>query len=207
MRDAAAPTVDVIRAAQSGDEAAFEEIVAATSAKVYALCLRLSGDEHDARDIMQETYLRVFRSLEGFRFDAAIGTWIYRIAANCAATHVAQRRARTDRMLTVDTLALHNTVPDASGTDPAHASEASEDRALLKDALGALPFSLRSVVVLADVYDFNHQEIAAELGISRAAVKVRLHRARRRLHDVLRVEDATMDLDGAELVTSGRHDG
>jgi len=164
---------------------AFAEIVEKTSPRVYALCLRLSGNEHDARDIMQDTYLRVYRSIGTFRADSSLSTWIYRIAANCASTHLQKRQHRNERALELDVEMLGNIAPASPESDPELASESSEDRARLVSALAQLPFSLRSVVVLGDVYDLSHEEIAAELKISRAAVKVRLHRARKKLHEQL----------------------
>src|SRR5665213_759248 len=171
-----------VAAARSGDDEAFAEIVEQTSPKVFALCLRLSGNEHDALDIMQETYLRVFRSLDTFRGDSALSTWIYRIAANCASTQLKKRRKRSERALEVDVDVLGNLPEVAQDRDPQFVSESSDDRRRLVAALASLPFSLRSVVVLADVYDLSHEQIGTELSISRAAVKVRLHRGRRKLH-------------------------
>src|SRR5665213_497629 len=174
-----------VAAARSGDDEAFAEIVEKTSPKVYALCLRLSGNEHDARDIMQDTYLRAYRSIGTFRSESSFSTWIYRIAANCASTHLQKRQRRNERVLEFDVETLGNAVPASADSDPEIASESTEDRELLIAALARLPFSLRSVVVLGDVYDLSHEEIATELKISRAAVKVRLHRARKKLHELL----------------------
>jgi len=174
-----------VAAARSGDDEAFAEIVEKTSPKVYALCLRLSGNEHDARDIMQDTYLRAYRSIGTFRSESSFSTWIYRIAANCASTHLQKRQRRNERVLEFDVETLGNAVPASTDSDPEIASESTEDRELLIAALARLPFSLRSVVVLGDVYDLSHEEIATELKISRAAVKVRLHRARKKLHEEL----------------------
>jgi len=174
-----------VAAAQSGDDQAFAEIVEKTSPKVYALCLRLSGNEHDARDIMQDTYLRAYRSIGTFRSDSSFSTWIYRIAANCASTHLQKRQHRNERALEFDVETLGNVVAASPDSDPEIASESTEDRERLIAALARLPFSLRSVVVLGDVYDLSHEEIATELQISRAAVKVRLHRARKKLHEEL----------------------
>lgn len=174
-----------LKLAQAGDHQAFAEIVEQTSPKVFALCLRLSGNEHDALDIMQDTYLRVFRSLDSFRGDSSLSTWIYRIAANCASTQLSKRQRRSERALDVDVDILGNLPEKAHDRDPELVSESGDDRRRLIAALGSLPFSLRSVVVLYDVYDLSHEEIATELGISRAAVKVRLHRARKKLHELL----------------------
>lgn len=172
---------DLVKAAKRGDEAAFEELVSRTFADLYALAHRLVGNDHDAADVVQEAYLRAFRGLRRFRGDASFRTWTYRITANCAATLVA-RRARANQVELHDDLPVAETRPER---DPEAAATATDDRDRLVDALGALPEPLRLVVVLRDVYDLPHEAIAAELGISQTAAKVRLHRARRRLREQL----------------------
>lgn len=166
-------------AARDGDVAAFGQLVVATSPQIHALVLRLVGDEHDAGDVVQETYLRAFRAIGGFRSQAAVTTWLYRIAANCSSTHLRRRRAH-------DVLAPDLPLADVRAErEQEAAASGADDRARLLEALDALPTPMRSVVVLHDVYDLPHEAIASELGISRAASKVRLHRARRRLRDAL----------------------
>lgn len=176
-------SVDVtalVAAAKEGDRHAFEEVVRATSADTYALALRLTANEEDAKDVVQETYLRAYRGLDGFRGDASFTTWLYRITANCASTAMAKRsRHRHDD---IDDLEVADPRPDI---DPAIRAEGSALRARVSEALEALPPRLRAVVVLRDVYDLPHEAIAAELGISEAAAKVRLHRARLRLRAAL----------------------
>jgi RNA polymerase sigma-70 factor, ECF subfamily len=172
---------ELAAAAGRGDRDAFERLVEVTSPGVYALALRLVGNEHDASDVVQETYLRAYRSIGRFRGESAVTTWLYRIAANRSSTHLS-RRSRTrcapldDEITVVDT---------RSELDPEAVVGASSDRAELVEALASLPGTLRAVVVLRDVYDLPHDAIAAELGISRAAAKVRLHRGRRRLRELL----------------------
>jgi len=155
--------------------------VRATSAECYALALRLVGNEHDARDVLQETYLRAFRSLRKFRGDASFSTWLHRITVNCSATLVAKRR-RTSHLELHDELEV---LEVRSERDPEAAAGTVDDRELLVRALEDLPCEMRMVVVLRDVYDLPHEAIARELGISQAAAKVRLHRARRRLREQL----------------------
>ncbi len=167
----------LVAQAQSGDESAFRSLVDATYKNMYTLAFRLTGDEEDARDVTQEAYLRAHRGLSSFRGDAQFSTWMYRVTANCAATYLQRRsRHRHDRL--VDEIDLRETRPDM---DPESRSEAGELRERLKVAIDALPPKLRAVVVLRDVYEMPHEDIAAELGISVTAAKVRLHRARHRL--------------------------
>jgi RNA polymerase sigma-70 factor (ECF subfamily) len=176
-------SVDVaalVAAAKEGDRHAFEEVVRATSADTYALALRLTANEEDAKDVVQETYLRAYRGLDGFRGESSFTTWLYRITANCASTAMAKRsRHRHDD---IDDIEVADLRPEI---DPAIRAEGSALRTRVSEALEALPPRLRAVVVLRDVYDLPHEAIAAELGISEAAAKVRLHRARLRLRAAL----------------------
>jgi len=167
----------LVTAARDGDREAFDELVRVTYAESFTLALRLTGNEEDARDVVQEAYIRAFRGLSRFRGDAQFSTWMYRITANCASTHLGRRRRHHHHELDEEVA-----VPDPRPEhDPAAAAEASLLRDRLEAAIADLPPRLRAVVVLRDTYDMNHAEIADELGISESAAKVRLHRARRKL--------------------------
>ena len=158
---------------------AFDELVRATYASTYTLAYRLTGNEDDARDVVQEAYLRAYRGLRRFRGDAQFSTWLYRITANCASTHLGRRnRHRHDEL--DDSLPVADTRPDH---DPQLRVDADDLHGRLQAGLAALPDRLRAVVVLRDVYDMGHESIAAELGISESAAKVRLHRARHKLRE------------------------
>jgi RNA polymerase sigma-70 factor (ECF subfamily) len=172
---------ELVSLAQQGDRAAFDELVRATYADTYTLAHRLTGDEEDARDVVQDAYLRAFRGIKKFRGDAQFSTWMYRITANCAATHLG-RGARHRHAELTDTTQL---VDDRPESDPQISADAGALRQRVQEAIAELPPRLRAVVVLRDVYDLPHTDIAAELGISESAAKVRLHRARRRLRERL----------------------
>jgi RNA polymerase sigma-70 factor, ECF subfamily len=173
--------VALVSAAKTGDRAAFDELVRQTYAETYTLAYRLTGNEEDARDVTQEAYLRAYKGLRRFRGEARFSTWMYRITANCAATHLGRgRRHRHDELF--DDAPV---VDDHPAVDPALRAEAGDLRQRLVAAVDRLPPKLRAVVVLRDVYDLPHEAIAAELRISETAAKVRLHRARRQLRDDL----------------------
>jgi RNA polymerase sigma-70 factor, ECF subfamily len=169
-----------VTAAKQGDRDAFDHLVRHTYAETYTLAFRLTGDDDDARDVVQESYLRAYRGLRKFRGDAQFTTWLYRITANCAATHLGRRQRHRHEELD-DEVAER----PSSGVDPESSLETGALRVRLQAALGELPPRLRAVVILRDVYDLPHEAIASELGISVSAAKVRLHRARRRLRDEL----------------------
>ena len=110
----------------------------------YALALRLVGNEHDARDVLQDAYLRAFRSLRKFRGDAAFATWLHRITVNCSATFVAKRRRSSHVELDDDLEVLEM----RSERDPEAAAGTADDRERLVEALADLPDQMRMVVVL-----------------------------------------------------------
>jgi RNA polymerase sigma-70 factor, ECF subfamily len=171
--------LELIQAARAGDRQAFDELVRLTYVDLFTLAVRLTGNEEDARDVVQDAYLRAWRGIGKFRGDAQLSTWLYRITANCASTHLSRRRRlRTEPLLPgLDPAELR---PDVQ---PEAATESGLDLLRLGAAVDALPARLRAVVVLRDVYGLAHEAIAEELGISVSAAKVRLHRARKRLRE------------------------
>jgi RNA polymerase sigma-70 factor, ECF subfamily len=171
----------LVDAARRGDRAAFDELVRRTYVDTYTLAVRLTANEEDARDVVQESYLRAWKGIGKFRGDAQFSTWMYRITANAAATLVQKRRRRRAEPLdTVD-----EPIESALDAQPEAATESAVGMAELARAVQALPPKLRAIVVLKDVYGLPHEVIAEELGISVPAAKVRLHRARRKLRDLL----------------------
>jgi RNA polymerase sigma-70 factor (ECF subfamily) len=187
---------ELVAAAKAGDRGAFDALVRATYVETYTLAHRLTGDDDDARDVTQEAYLRAFRGLRRFRGDAQFTTWLYRITANCASTHLG-RRARHRHEELHDDLPVGDLRP---GHDPVGRAEHGALRERVNLALRDLPPRLRAVIVLRDIYDLPHEAIAAELGISEAAAKVRLHRARRKLRDDVFLREAAIDEGAARAV-------
>lgn len=170
----------LVEASRSGDREAFAQIVRLTYRETYTLALRLTGDEEDAADVSQETYLRAWRGIGRFRGDADVRTWLYRITANCAATHLGRRRRHRH-----DPLGASGAEPadHGPGGDPEAVAVTGAGFAELAAAVAALSPKLRAVLVLRDVYGLRLAEIAEDLGISETAARVRLHRARRELRD------------------------
>lgn len=178
VRSELEPLVD---AARQGDNEAFDELVRLTYGDVYNLAVKLTGNEADASDVVQDTYVRAFRGLRRFRGDASFSTWLYRIASNCASSFTARRsRQRCDVLPEADSI-----VETAPYNDPSLRAEESSLRQTIERALDQLPQRLRSVVVLKHLEDLSIREIAERLGISESATKVRLHRARNTLRRLL----------------------
>jgi RNA polymerase sigma-70 factor (ECF subfamily) len=171
----------IVEAARRGDRGALDDLVRLTYSGTYTLAYRLTGNEDDARDVVQDAYLRAYRGLRRFRGDAQFTTWLYRITANCSANLLAQRARTHTEMLAEDA----PVVDVAADHDPERRVTGEDERARVAGALAGLPWRLRQVIVLRDIYDLPHRSIATELGISEAAAKVRLHRARGRLRELL----------------------
>ena len=148
---------------------------------MYTLAVRLTANEEDASDVVQEAYLRAWKGIRRFRGDAQFSTWMYRITANAAST-MTQRRRR-QQATHIDDVA--EPVEMRLELQPEGAAESAAALEELSIAVSELPPKLRAIVVLKDVYGLSHEDIAEELGISVAAAKVRLHRGRKKLRDLL----------------------
>lgn len=161
---------------------AFDELVETHRGNVYGVALKVVSDPDLAHDVVQETFLRAWRGLGRFRGDAAVGTWLHRIAVNTALT--ARARAARSRSQSLDSVEDVEAEPTPD-EDPVLRGEVLDLRGRLEAALATLPCGQREVVVLKDVEGWSHAEIADCLGISESAAKVRLHRAHRRLARIL----------------------
>src|SRR5688572_20624296 len=129
----------LVTAARDGDREAFDELVRVTYAESFTLALRLTGNEEDARDVVQEAYIRAFRGLSRFRGDAQFSTWMYRITANCANTHLVKRNKHRHEVLDE----VEPVADDRPGNDPQLQADASALRIRLTAALEDLPPKLR----------------------------------------------------------------
>jgi RNA polymerase sigma-70 factor, ECF subfamily len=175
---------EVVEACRRGDQAAFAALVRATYRRAYALAVRLVRDRFEAEDVVQEAYLRMFRSIERFRDEAKIETWMHRIVTNVAITRL-RSKGRAAELVSDD-------VPEWVPSEMPEAGVAVRDQ--LERALDRLPKGQRTAVVLKDVYGLSCREVADELGIEEGAVKVRLHRARKRLRETIAEEDAADEM-------------
>lgn len=179
----------LVDSARRGDPDALDGLVRATYGGTYTLAYRLTGNEDDARDVVQDAYLRAYKGLRRFRGDAQFTTWLYRITANCSANLLAKRARHYTEFLSDE----EPVVDLRAGVDPEQCLAGADDRARISAALAQLPWRLRQVIVLRDIYDLTHGAIANELGVSEAAAKVRLHRARRRLRELLADQPVAAD--------------
>jgi RNA polymerase sigma-70 factor, ECF subfamily len=172
-----------------GDAAAFETLVNERSGEIYGLLYRLTENAEEARDLTQETFLRAFQSINHFRGESDVRTWIYRIAINQARNRWRWwRRRRRDATVSIDApeigggrLGLISTLKSNTVKDPEQDTLANERERALKKALSSLRRVYREAVVLRDIEGFAYEEIAATLQISVGTVKSRLARGRQEL--------------------------
>jgi len=165
---------DLVSRASAGDNAAFEELYREHAGRVYALCLRLSGDTSQAVELTQDVFVRCWERLGSFRGESAFSSWLHRLAVNVAlSTH----RGDSRRRKRVEAVAV---LPDTPGL----ARSDSRDFDLEK-AITALPAGARTVFVLHDVEGYRHEEIADLMGIAIGTSKAHLFRARRLLRKSL----------------------
>ena len=157
----------------------WEEIVRTHSARVYRLAYRLSGNAHDAEDLTQETFIRVFRSLAGFTPGTFEG-WLHRITTNLFLDMVRRRQRIRFDALPEDTERLPGTAPS-----PEQVYSDTHLDPQIQAALDALSPEFRVAVVLCDIEGLTYEEIAATLGIKLGTVRSRIHRGRVQLREAL----------------------
>lgn len=187
--DVATGEAALIQRCAAGEEGACAELVSGHERMVYTLALHLLGDRDEALDLSQEVFLRVFRTLHGFRAQSSLKTWIYRIVINQARNRQRfwRRRRRSDQVSLDQHVAEHGELTQpGDGTSPHRALARKELASRLWRALDELPFDQRSVVILREIDGLSYDEIAFSLGVAVGTVKSRLTRARQALRHQLR---------------------
>jgi RNA polymerase sigma-70 factor (ECF subfamily) len=174
----------LVAAIQRSDPGSREALYHRYKRRVFGLALRIVGSV-DAEEVAQEAFIRIFRGLAKFRGDAALSTWIYRLAVNAALSH---RTRRASARLPIEEAQA------AQGGEPLTAEPARGDAVLrtrLERALVQLPTGYRTVIVLHDVEGLEHEEIASILGCHVGTSKSQLHKARGRLREILAADGIT----------------
>ncbi len=168
--------------ARTGSKDAFEELVRITYPNLLKRALSLTGNIEDARDALQDAYIRAFKSVTNFRGDSSFFKWMITIVNNASATLMAKARRRSFELI------LGNPAEDETKESLADSPVLERDPIFVVEllkALEVLPENLKFVFVLKDLYGFDHDEIADTLGISESNSKIRLHRARKQLRAAL----------------------
>lgn len=176
---------EIVRRAQMGDSAAFESIYQRHASRVYALCLRMLRDPVEAEDLAQEVFLQLFRKLHTFRGESAFSTWLHRLTVNVVLMHL---RKKSPPIVSVEPTVdqddeIHPATTEVGAPDLQ--MEGSIDRLRLERCIEQLPPGYRAIFVLHDIQGYHHNEIAKILGRSVGVSKSQLHKARRRLRELL----------------------
>src|SRR5437764_3847443 len=176
---------------QANEDAAYDELVRTYSPSIFHVAYRMLGDSAEASDIVQEIFLKVFRNIGGFKGEAALKTWIFRIAFS----EILNRLRWWKRRHRFATVSLDDQ-PNGSGTGvaqtvasssptPEQVLQSKEQETAIQQALGRLSREHRSIIVLRAIQGFSYNEIADVLGVSIGTVKSRLARARADLKQAL----------------------
>jgi RNA polymerase sigma-70 factor (ECF subfamily) len=178
----------LVQRCAEGDEAACADLVAEHQRMVVQLAMNLLGDRDEALDLSQEVFLRVFRTIQRFRGQSSLRTWIYRIAVNQARNRHRfwRRRHRADQVSLDQHIATHGEFRSSGELTPDRVLAQKELAQRLQNALDHLPFDQRTAIVLREIDGLSYEEIAFSLGVAVGTVKSRLTRARQALRLELR---------------------
>jgi len=174
---------ELVRRIRAGDSSQFELLAARYASKIYGLAMRLMRNPSDAKDAVQDTFLLVYTKLDGFRSESAFGTWLYKVALNSIYMKLRQRKRAAednieDYLPKFDGQGTMQGMVRTFGEDPEREAIRQQSTAAVREAIGRLPAEYRVVLVARDIDDLSSEETAEALGLTVAAVKSRLHRAR-----------------------------
>lgn len=163
----------LVAMAARGDVSAFERLYTRSAGRVYAVCVRMTGDHQRASELTHDAFVRAWERLSTFRGEAAFETWMHRLAVNVVLTATRGERRRAARFSA-------STDDESAETESAFARPAPdvETRLDLERAIASLPPRAREVFVLHDVEGYRHDEIAERLELQPSSVRAQLHRAR-----------------------------
>jgi RNA polymerase sigma-70 factor (ECF subfamily) len=164
----------LVTAFQAGNAEAFEFIVERHRRQVYRVCYRFAGNHEDAADLAQDVFVRAFKGLRRFKGQAALGTWLYRVAVNAALNRATVRRPDLQPIEGVDRV-------DIAALDPLRHLISGERARAIREAVRQLPPKQRATVILRVYQDLSHEEIAAVLGSTVGAAKANLFHALKNL--------------------------
>jgi RNA polymerase sigma-70 factor, ECF subfamily len=176
----------VLARARQGDSDAFRSLVETHSRQVFRLAFRMTGNEQDAEDVVQESFLRAYRQLGRFESRANFGTWLYRIVSNCSVDLMRSRQARHDQVRG-DSLDQEGAMelPAADGADPERQAQSAEIERRVQDALRDLSPLERAAFTLRHYEGRSIEEICETLGLGTSAAKHSVFRAVKKLRAAL----------------------
>ncbi len=177
----------LVERAQTGDKNAFRKLVERHQRRAFAIAIGLLRDENDAREIVQEAFLRVYRSLDKFQGGSSFFTWLYRIVTNLAIDHM-RKPARREQEL-IDGSGQDDEPPmqlvSPGDADPGELIRRREIAERIQKALDALPPYHRTVILMREVEGMSYQEMAEAMNVSKGTIMSRLFHARQKLQRTL----------------------
>jgi len=173
---------ELVARCRTGDVGAFEALYRQHAPRLYSLASRMAGSVDEGEDLLQEIFLQAYRKLGSFKGDAALGTWLYRLAINHCLDFVRSRQAKNTK--------LTGTLDDESSFEPAAPRDTPIARLDLERAIASLPEGCRAAFVLHDVEGFDHREVGHMLGIAEGTSKSQVFKARMKLRAMLSGPDA-----------------
>lgn len=191
---------ELIRDFLQGNEQAFEDLVSRYEKKVFSLCYHYAGTQEDALDLAQETFIRIYRFLPQFRFDAAFSTWVYRLTVNTCLDFLRKQKQNRafslDAPLQVEDGEISREVADDPQYSPTAELEKKELRAEIRAALWRLPAEQRTPILLKEFQEMSYEDIARTLKVPVGTVRSRISRGRLKLKTIF------LEM---ELLPAGRH--
>jgi RNA polymerase sigma-70 factor, ECF subfamily len=176
---------ELVERTKAGENRGFDELVRRYRDRVYRLSTKILRHEDDAAEALQDAFLSAYRGLPKFKSESTFSTWLYRIATNASLMKLRRRRdghVSYEQSQGSDSEAEPLAIPDGS-TQPLEELLDSEAREVLGHEVDQLPANEKEVFVLRDIMEQSNADVAKELGLTVAAVKSRLHRARLHLRD------------------------
>ncbi len=181
----------LIGRAAKGDASAFNDLLGMHEKRMYAVCLRMCGNHEDAQDCLQESMLRVYRAISGFKGQSSFSTWVYRVTMNTCLDEL--RKKKNKQTASLDGLLDSGWSPSDDLDTPEHHAIAVEKKQAIRSAIAELPEDMRSAVVLRDVEGFSYDEISGILGINVGTIKSRISRGREKLREKIRLRPELFD--------------
>jgi len=176
---------EAIKQAQAGDAAAFEFLHKVHCRRVYSLCLRMIKNPAEAEDLTQQAFLQLFRKIGTFRGESGFSTWLHRVTVNIVLMHIRRHKPAEIPVKSTERCSSNRDSP------PEHASSDTSmlgaiERLNLMRAIRKLPAGYKKLFLMHDVIGYEHSEIAGLIGCSTGCSKSQVHKARKRLRDLLR---------------------
>ena len=168
----------LIDQAKKGDARAFKELIAAYQSDLYNVALYFTGDTHDASDLYQETWIKVFRNLAGYKYNRNFKAWLLKVLRNTYIDKFSRKRGRKEEV-PMDEMAAGMT-----GDSRLRGPETEERKQIIYRAVNSLPDEFRQTVILVDLQGLSYEDTAGIMNVSTGTVRSRLSRARKKLKEI-----------------------